>query len=51
VATECGWVKTYDAEYVALAKAEGCRLATLDSRLRQGADRLGIVITPAELAY
>jgi predicted nucleic acid-binding protein len=50
VAEEFGWAKTYDAEYVALAKAEGCRLVTLDSRLRRGTDRLGFVVTPAELA-
>jgi hypothetical protein len=31
VAEEFGWAKTYDAEYVALAKSEGCRLVTLDS--------------------
>jgi len=50
VAEEFGWAKTYDAEYVALAKVEGCRLVTLDSRLRRGTDRLGFVVTPAELA-
>lgn len=50
MAEDFGWAKTYDAEYVALAKAEGCRLVTLDSRLRRGTDRLGFVVTPAELA-
>jgi hypothetical protein len=40
----------YDAEYVALAKARGCRLVTLDGKLRRGADRLGFVVTPSELA-
>lgn len=50
VAEEFGWAKTYDAEYVALATAEDCRLVTLDSRLRRGADRLGFVVTPAELS-
>jgi predicted nucleic acid-binding protein len=50
VAEEFGWSKTYDAEYVALAKSEGCRLVTLDSRMRRGADRLGFVVTPAELS-
>ncbi len=50
VAEEFGWAKTYDAEYVALAKSEGCRLVTLDARLRRGANRLGFVVTPAELS-
>jgi predicted nucleic acid-binding protein len=44
-----GWGRTYDAEYVALATLLGCRLVTLDTRLRRGADRLGMVITPSEL--
>lgn len=50
VAERFGWAKTYDAEYVALAETEGCRLVTLDSRLRRGADRLGFVLTPSELS-
>jgi len=49
VADELGWAKTYDAEYVALARLLDCRLLTLDRRLRRGADRLGIVIGPDEL--
>ena len=49
IADELGWGRTYDAEYVALAKLLDCRLVTLDTRLRRGADRLGFVVTPAEL--
>jgi predicted nucleic acid-binding protein len=49
IADEFGWAKTYDAEYVALAKLNGCRLVTTDARLRRGADRLGFVVTPADL--
>lgn len=49
IADEFGWAKTYDAEYVALAKLNRCRLVTTDARLRRGADRLGFVITPADL--
>jgi predicted nucleic acid-binding protein len=49
VASELGWAKTYDAEYVALAALLRCRLVTVDGRLRRGADRLGIVIGPTEL--
>jgi predicted nucleic acid-binding protein len=49
IADEFGWAKTYDAEYVALAKLNGCRLVTVDGRLRRGAGRLGFVVTPTEL--
>lgn len=49
IADEFGWAKTYDAEYVALAKLNGCRLVTIDGRLRRGAGRLGFVVTPSEL--
>lgn len=49
LARELGWAKTYDAEYIALAQIVGCRLVTLDMRLRRGADRLGVVVTPDEL--
>ena len=49
LADELGWAKTYDAEYVALAQILGCRLLTLDLRLRRGADRLGCVVLPSEL--
>jgi predicted nucleic acid-binding protein len=49
IADELGWAKTYDAEYVALASLLGCRLVTVDARLRRGADRLGFVIGPTEL--
>ena len=49
VANELGWAKTYDAEYVALARLLGARVVTLDARLRRGADRLGVVIGPHEL--
>jgi predicted nucleic acid-binding protein len=49
VADELGWSKTYDAEYVALARMLGCRLLTLDERLRRAARRLIEVIGPDDL--
>ncbi len=49
IAVELGWAKTYDAEYLATARILGCRVVTLDMRLRRGADRLGLVVTPGEL--
>lgn len=49
VADVLGWAKTYDAEYVALARMLGARLLTRDARLRRGAARLVDAIGPAEL--
>ncbi len=49
IADQLGWAKTCDAEYVAMAGLLGCRLVTIDRRLRRGADRLGYVVTPTEL--
>ncbi len=49
IARELGWAKTYDAEYLALARLLDTRVVTLDLRLRRGAERLGLVVTPSEL--
>lgn len=49
LADELGWAKTYDAEYLALAQLLRCRTVTVDSRLRRGADRLGLVVLPSEV--
>jgi len=49
IATELGWAKTYDAEYVALGLLLDARVVTLDARLRRAGDRRGIVIAPHEL--
>jgi predicted nucleic acid-binding protein len=49
IADQLGWARTYDAEYVALASLLGCRLVTLDARLRRATDRLGFVVSPTEL--
>lgn len=49
IAEQLGWAKTYDAEYVALARLLDCRVVTLDARLRRSAGRLGLVVGPDEL--
>jgi predicted nucleic acid-binding protein len=49
VADELGWAKTYDANYVALARMLGCKLVTLDARMRRATARLGFVVGPTEL--
>lgn len=50
IATELGWAKTYDAEYLAAARILGTRVVTLDMRLRRGAAHLDLVVTPTEFA-
>ncbi len=49
VARELGWKKTYDAEYVALARMLDTKLLSRDERLRRGAGRLVTVVGPDEL--
>jgi predicted nucleic acid-binding protein len=49
IAGELGWAKTYDAEFLALARLRGAKVLTTDARLRRGADRTGLVIDPSEL--
>lgn len=49
IAGELGLAKTYDAEFLALARLRGALFVTADARLRRGADRLGFVVDPVEL--
>jgi predicted nucleic acid-binding protein len=49
LADALGWAKTYDAEYVALARSLDCPLVTLDSRLIRGASSVASVIGPADV--
>ncbi len=43
LAVQRGWAKTYDAEYIALARHLGARLLTIDARLARGAAGLAEV--------
>ena len=49
VADRLGWAKTYDAEYLALARLLRCRLLTIDARLKRSGGKLAEIIGPAEL--
>ncbi len=49
VATRLGWAKTYDAEYVALARLCHCPLLTIDARLARTAAREVLILTAADL--
>jgi predicted nucleic acid-binding protein len=49
IAEELGLAKTYDAEYLALARLMKTRVVTLDARLRRAADRLGLIMGIDEL--
>ena len=49
IASDLGWAKTHDAEYVALAQSLDCPLITLDARLQRGAARFARILGPTEL--
>ena len=49
LAVELGWAKTYDAEYVALARMLAAPLLTRDSRLVRGASRVLSTVNPAHI--
>lgn len=49
LADDLGWAKTYDVEYVALARAMDAPLITLDARLQRGAGQVVRVIAPDAL--
>ena len=49
IADQLGWAKTYDAEYLALARLLKCRLLTTDARLKAAGSRLLDVIGPSDL--
>jgi predicted nucleic acid-binding protein len=49
IAADLGWAKTYDAEYLALARRIGCPMVTLDERLIRGASGAFDLRRPGEL--
>jgi predicted nucleic acid-binding protein len=49
IADRLGWAKTYDAEYLALARLLRCRLLTTDAKLKVAGSGVVEVIGPTEL--
>ena len=49
VSRQLGWAKTYDAEYVGLARRHAVRLLSRDERLRRGASRLITIVAPDDV--
>jgi predicted nucleic acid-binding protein len=49
IADRLGWAKTYDAEYLALARLLRCRLLTTDAKLKASGSDFAEVIGPADL--
>jgi predicted nucleic acid-binding protein len=49
IADRLGWAKTYDAEYLALARLLKCRLLTTDAKLTAAGSGLVTIIGPSEL--
>jgi predicted nucleic acid-binding protein len=44
IAEVLGWAKTYDAEYLSVARDRGATIVSLDRQVRIGAQRLGIQV-------
>jgi len=49
IADRLGWAKTYDAEYLALARLLRCRLLTTDAKLKRAAATMVNVVGPTDL--
>jgi predicted nucleic acid-binding protein len=50
IADRLGWAKTYDAEYVVLARRLECALLATDARLERGAGRIVRILVPTSFA-
>jgi len=49
IADRFGWAKTYDAEYLALARLLRCRLLTTDAKLKRAVATMVNVVGPTDL--
>lgn len=49
LAVQLGWAKTYDAEYLALARHLDCPLLTVDARLARTASRFVTLLPPEQV--
>jgi predicted nucleic acid-binding protein len=49
LADQLGWAKTYDAEYLALARLMKCGLVTTDAKVKASGSRVTNVIGPSDL--
>ena len=49
LAVDLGWAKTYNAEYVALARMLAVPLLTRDARLVRGASRVLSAVNPDDI--
>lgn len=49
IADRLGWAKTYDSEYLALARLLRCRLITTDAKLKSAGSKVVGVIGPTDL--
>ena len=49
IASDLGWAKTYDAEYVALAQLLDCPLLTKDARLARRVGSMVAILEPTDL--
>ena len=49
LARQLGWAKTYDAEYVVLARSLGARFTTMDAKLSRSVATTVVLVDPRTL--